>query len=80
MSGTEALWDKLKDTVDTFTSSIVLKGLPALNETSGGHDDITMEIRGTLTYATASRKDIQQNKKYGYFLLSKLPQPRLLPR
>ncbi|PMD31938.1 hypothetical protein L207DRAFT_572260 [Hyaloscypha variabilis F] len=70
MSGTETLWDKLKDTADTFSTSIVLKGLPALNETSGGHDDITMEIRGTLTCAAASRKDNQEDKKYDYFLLT----------
>jgi hypothetical protein len=43
MSGTENLWDRLKDTADSFSASIVLKGLPTLNETSGGHDDITME-------------------------------------
>lgn len=70
MSGPEYLWDKLKDTADTFSSKIVLHGLPVIDETSGGHEDITMEVRGTLTCAAASRKSTEENAKYDYFLLS----------
>ena len=71
MAGSESLWDRLKDTVDTFSSQVILRKIPTGGESTGGGSDITMDIRGTLTCATWSRKSTQESKMYDYFLLSK---------